>query len=388
MSFLSKAGLAILMIVISLGLTLVAGEFVLRMLSPERYFVFPPGTERVNKPHPELMPGTSGEARFIINESGMRADPFPEDDRFKILAVGGSTTICSFLDQEETWTHLVQEKLSTAGRKAWVGNVGRNGHNSRHHMLHVERLLDQHADLDLVIILVGVNDMSMRLKRDVNYRRLEDEDPAYRDRLIYQTFSVFPLRDANNAFYFKNTEIYRLLRQVRRKIRYRKGNTQLEDAIGLAYQRRREFRADASTILNTLPDLSEALGEYQANLKRIIDLAQERDVQVVFLTQPYMWRKNLPDSLSRLLWLGGIGDFQIESGKPYYSVEALAEAMQTYNQTLLNVCRDRGVSCLDLEPLIAKDTTSFSDGVHFNEQGARTVADAVAGFLLEKGLVD
>lgn len=388
MSALRTGSIAALLVVVSLGLALFLGEIALRIISVERYYVFPPGMVRILKPRSDLMPGISGDAHFAINESGMRGDPYPKDKRFKILAIGGSTTICSFLDQAEAWPQLLQEKLNTAGDEIWVGNVGRSGHNTRHHMLHVEKLLEQHADVDLIIILVGANDMSMRLKRDVNFRTLENEERVYREKLMYQSFSVFPLDGSGRPFYYKNTEIYRLLRKLRRHFIYKSDNTQVEDTFGTAYQQRRENRANASRILTSLPDMSLALDEYRRNLNRLIDMAQERGSRIVFLTQPYMWRQDLPESLSRLLWLGGVGDFQKTSGQPYYSVEALAKAMQNYNQTLLNVCRDRGISCLDLAQLVPQDTTSFSDDIHFNEQGARTVADAVARFLRENQLLD
>lgn len=388
MSMFKTATLSILLVVFSLVVALVVGEIALRMFGAERYYVYPPGMQRVFKPRHDLMPGISGDARFLVNQSGMRGDPYPGDNRFKILAIGGSTTICSFLDQAEAWPQLLQEKLNNAGRTVWIGNVGRSGHHTRNHMLHVEKLLDQYTDIDLVIILVGANDMSMRLKRDEDFRVLEDEEQVYRAKLMYDSFSVFPVSSLAGAFYYKNTEIYRMLRQIKRTLIYRAGNTQVEDERGEAYKWRRDNRANASRILNALPDLAPALDEYRRNLNRIVDMSRERGSRIVFLTQPYLWRVDLPDSMTRLLWLGGVGDFQHVSGKPYYSVEALAEAMQRYNRALLNVCGDRGIDCLDLAPRVAQDTTSFSDDVHLNEQGARTVADAVAGFLLEKKLLD
>lgn len=379
--------IAVLLIACSLGFALVLGEVALRLAGADRYYVFPPGLETLRRPVPGVLPGIEGEARFIVNESGMRGDPYPDDDRFKILAVGGSTTICSFLDQAEAWPQLVQEKLNAAGARVWVGNVGRSGHNSRHHMLHVEKLLEQ-QHIDLVLVLVGANDMSMRLKRDADYRRLEDEPPVYHEQLVYQSFSVFPVSASAGAFYYKNTEIYRLLRQLRRQYSYRPGAAQIEDILGEAYQKRREHRANAGRILTELPDLAAALGEYESNLKRIADLAQARGARVVFMTQPYIWRTDLPPSLERLLWLGGVGDFQNVSGQPYYSVDALARAMNRYNRSLLQVCAERGLDCLDLAALVPQDESAFSDDIHFNEPGARTVADAVAGFLLERRLLD
>jgi hypothetical protein len=80
--------------------------------------------------------------------------------------------------------------------------------------------------------------------------------------------------------------------------------------------------------------------------------------------------------------MGGVGDFQNEVGKEYYSVEALATAMGLYNETLMKVCEERQVECLDLASLVPKDTTTFYDDAHFNERGARRVTETLASYLI------
>jgi hypothetical protein len=97
MSALRTGTISALLIVVRLGVALFLGKIASSIRNAELYYVFPPGTERTLKPRTDPMPGISGEAHFVINESGMRGDPYPEDDRFKILTIGGCTTICSFL---------------------------------------------------------------------------------------------------------------------------------------------------------------------------------------------------------------------------------------------------------------------------------------------------
>jgi lysophospholipase L1-like esterase len=133
-----------------------------------------------------------------------------------------------------------------------------------------------------------------------------------------------------------------------------------------------------------LPDLSTALDEYARNLTQIIAVAKEKSVRLIFITQPSMWKPRLPDNLEALLWLGGVGDFQKELGDPYFSAAALEKGMKAYNNTLLRVCRERQIECIDLAPTLEKDTTVFFDDVHFNEVGARKVAGAVSQYLLER----
>jgi hypothetical protein len=97
-----------------------------------------------------------------------------------------------------------------------------------------------------------------------------------------------------------------------------------------------------------------------------------------------MWKADLPQSLDSLLWLGGIGDFQRERNRPYYSAAALERGMKAYNDTLLRVCRERQIECLDLSSTLEKDSTVFYDDVHFNESGARKIAETLTNYLLER----
>ena len=85
--------LGLVSLVLSLGL----GELALRLSSPERYYVWEPGTRQIFRPMPSIMPGIVGESRFFINEHGLRGDPFSPGQGYRILAVGGSTTECLYL---------------------------------------------------------------------------------------------------------------------------------------------------------------------------------------------------------------------------------------------------------------------------------------------------
>jgi hypothetical protein len=58
--------------------------------------------------------------------------------------------------------------------------------------------------------------------------------------------------------------------------------------------------------------------------------------------------------------------------------------MQRYNETLLRVCRERGVECIDAAARLPKDASIFWDDAHFTEEGSRRLAQIVADHLLER----
>ena len=341
------------------------------------YYIWHPYFHSTLKPSQAVMPGIYGQSRFVINSKGIRGDELSPAAKYKILALGGSSTECLFLDQEEAWPFLLQRELTRAlDEKAWVGNAARSGNTSRHHVLQMEYLLPQFPDIDVVIILTGINDLSLALSRDrENIKQNEDEEG-----LLASAFSITPLGSKNNLPFYKNTAIWRACKKIRYLI-FSAGQGQVID--GRQYTIWRRHRKNASAMRDVLPDMSQALKEYSRNINAIIDLARERGAAVIFITQPVLWRPGLSEELEGLLWLGGVGNFQKEEGKEYYSAGALSKGMDMYNRALLEVCRDRQVECIDLASMLPKDTTVFYDDCHFNESGSQKVSEILTAYMLE-----
>jgi hypothetical protein len=159
----------------------------------ERFYVREPGSTATFHTVPGTMPGVSGTARFLVNSEGMRGDEFSPDHEFRILTVGASTTECGYLDQFETWPHLLQVTLSNEmERDVFVGNVGRSGLNTREHYYQLKYLLEQYPDFDMVILLVGINDLTIRIS-DPEYSSFDFRDPVRTERVIRRAFAIQPL---------------------------------------------------------------------------------------------------------------------------------------------------------------------------------------------------
>ena len=58
--------------------------------------------------------------------------------------------------------------------------------------------------------------------------------------------------------------------------------------------------------------------------------------------------------------------------------------MRAYNDTLLDVCKARGVECIDLAGILPKNGTIFYDDVHFSDKGSLMTADVVFKYLSQK----
>ena len=109
--------------------------------------------------------------------------------------MGGSATLCGALDDTEVWTHLLETSLDTTrdGRHVWVGNVGRDGVTARDHVVQLTYLLHQYPRIDVVVSLLGVNDMTVAVHQGSNYHlpNAVTEPRAQRAQLT-RAFALYP----------------------------------------------------------------------------------------------------------------------------------------------------------------------------------------------------
>jgi lysophospholipase L1-like esterase len=366
----------------SLALYLGVAEVLARYHVPDAYYVWPPNFTRVFEPDPDIIPGIRGPSRLTINAIGIRGDPFTEAQRHRVLAVGGSTTICTYLDDREAWPYLVQQRLGAVlgPGKAWVGNVGRPGHTTAQHVLQAEKLLKQHPEIDAVLLLVGINDLLLHIARmrDAEAARGQPSEGGSETGLA-RAFSLFPVEGDGFPWYTR-TGIGRWW--TTRRWRVPEWTRQDPDGRQIAVWR--TYRKEASALRETLPDLSGPLRGYARNLNRIVHAARVEGARVIFLTQPTLWRDGLSRAEVDLLWGGGPPLDRMRSGEEYYSIAALAAGMKLYNETLLGICGQRRAECFDLARELPQSEGVFWDDAHFTEEGARQVARLVAEYLLAR----
>ena len=369
---------------VSASIAAAVAELALRVLvpAPTGWFVFPPGLRREFEPREEIMPGVRGLSRFVVNSLGVRGDEPGAAHTLRMLAVGGSTTQCLYLDQTEAWPQRLQELLTgRAGPdvRVWVGNAGKAGRRLVEHRLQLEQILPAHPELDTVLLLVGANDVNRRLNEDVRYAPPDLGRPEVREAILDRAFDVRPRPYA--LLPPRHSAVWGLVARARRSLEIRRHWQMIEDERGSNYELWRRHRAQATRIRDRLPDLGPALDAYAGDLAAVLALARAHGVRVVFMTQPSIYRPDLPEREARLLWMGWVGERQSDPGQEYYSVAALAEAYAAFNRKLLAFCREAGADCLDLARRLPRDTRSFYDDIHLNEAGAERVARALADHL-------
>lgn len=341
--------------------------------APTTHKLFSPFVNTTFLPDPQTMPGITGASRFMINSSGLRADELSYRHNYKILTVGGSTTECLYLDQKEAWPYLLQEKLDRRQNKyhVWVGNAGKSGLNTRDHIFLLKYLLDELPRPDMIIVLAGVNDFLMRLYLDKEYDPDFLKNSGQEEYFLPRVFAEAPNNKA--VPFYKKTGLWRLFQRLKAH-----PDGPVQDVAGQYYKNARQRRTKCPEV-NALPDLTASLNEYAQNVRSLIEMSRKKSIPIVFLTQPVMWGENLPEALEKLIWMGDAAH-----GTFHYSSAALAAGMRQYDETLLRVCREEKVECLDLAAEMPRDSSVLYDDVHFNEHGADVFSDKLTDLILRR----
>jgi len=316
-------------------------------------------TRHISSPH---VVGISGVSHFTTGPRGIRAATRPTAQQHtRILCIGGSTTECVYLDDEETWPALLEKELGGADPQdgIWVGNVGISGFYTREHLEFVQQspLLN---DVAVLVVQPGINDL---------WRFLAQEE-YYTNFGRFETVNGPPESEQKPLPYRPRWTRSRII-QLYHTLNAEPPPLAIQEGIGgMEYQIRRERRA-AATLVDELPNLDAGLTGYRERTTALITESQRRGVLVLFTTQPVLWQSELSPDLMARCWFGWLTDDR------YLTLGALRRAMDQYNAALLEVCQEYRVPCVDLSPMNG-DARWFYDDCHFTEAGAVEVARRIA----------
>ena len=110
--------------------------------------------------------------------------------------------------------------------------------------------------------------------------------------------------------FFKRTAVYQLGRLAKPVLTRRQTRLVTQDTYGAVYATWRRHRREAPRYVEELPPLEDALSEFRGYLTATANLARDAEVELVFATQPFLWRDDLSDAEEAMLWFGGLGDFR------------------------------------------------------------------------------
>lgn len=332
-------------------------EGLLLVLHPQPGFhLRPTGASYVYQPDPFTMTNVSGEAIASINSQGLRGpEPPPRDEAYRIMCIGGSTTECLYLDDTETWAGLLEQRLDEeSDQDVWVAIAAVSEFAAPHHedFLESSPLI---ADTDCVVMLPGVNDF---------LRMLIEADSGEASPPLWYRSGVFAIvKEYWNAS--------RGADQRTRGFVYDTTGEELDlHRLGMKIEKPEEP-------LN-IPAAVEAYGK---RVEAICKVAKDRGVRLVLVTQPVLWADFLSEQGNRRLNIARVHPMKREWD--YLEAPNLAEAMDQYNEKLIEVAEQSDTEYFDAAIEMSGNVKYFYDDYHFNESGCAKFAELLSDWFAE-----
>jgi lysophospholipase L1-like esterase len=339
-------------------------------------FEYPRHYSAVTEAEPGLS-GLSGQNRFTTNNFGFRGDSLPDPkppEEFRIFMVGGSTTECFYLDDDDDLARVMQRALSErapAGKVVRVYNAGLSGAASDDHVAMISQRI-VHLEPDLVVVFCGINDLSRSIYRH-DYRHYIPYRPAY-SKPWYKALLV-------------KFQVGRRLYSLAQNIRYGRRQVQEQRTLktnyaGLIGMRRTVPESNFAPPADTL--------SYANNLRSIAGMARANRFSLVFMTQQTTWNSDVDAKAKDFHWMryreNAPGS---EPGAPgvTFREDLIDAAMERLNDTMRRVAAENSVPMYDLARLLPQSLRYFYDDCHFNVAGADTTANELATFLVTNQLV-
>jgi lysophospholipase L1-like esterase len=323
-----------------------------------------PGKRWILTPDSASLPGIFGVSHYTTNSLGLRGPELPpREAAYRILTVGGSTTECLYLDDTETWQHLLMERLNQqrgSRRKVWIASAGISGYPTVNHL----RFIGESPivkKVDALVFLIGANDFNQFLRGKL-------QDGVFRPEETSPPVAVRPIWRCSPILLMVYTRWQRRTAAI------------AEDFQGKNIIFRR-LKRQSATIRSSLPDLDKALRQYESRVEAIVRLARSFELRPVFVTQPTLWDKDLGEHAKSLLWLGDISKHE------YLSAEAGRAGIDRHNDALMHVCEKLSVECISTSSMNAQEQYYYDD-FHYNEAGAAELARIIADHLISHASAD
>jgi len=264
--------------------------------------------------------------RYSINSEGFRGEEFPTDfnSRFKILALGESTTFGWDVKDDESYPYYLMQELQKNRKDIYVINGGVPSYTSAQTLLYMREILKKDK-IQPDIILINI------LWNDIWYSSISNWHPNI---LIHQTTPKWL------SFLTQHSRLFYAL------------------TIGA------DSKKAKKDIFN-----QKAYSYYIDNLKEMITLAKKHNIKIAFVEPPFD-----ADHMSE-----NLDEFQVT-----YSKSFLIETAKRYRKSMHQLAKDNGITVLNhslsLDHLHQKQL--FLDALHPTPKGNKIMAKDISNDIL------
>jgi lysophospholipase L1-like esterase len=298
---------------------------------------------------------------FTINNYGFRGDelivPKPTNE-YRIFAIGGSSTESLYIDDEDVWTHVLQENLNKGNDSTAVKvyNAGKSGDNIQDHLAMLSHRII-HLQPNEVIVFCGINDVT-RLMLDKNPLKfnLTKKDEAAVSFVNMLGVFMYEFQIPRRLYYaFKSEE--KVLESIEIQSNYQK----------------KVKKTQARPVENQLPETD--YGNYSNKLKSLIGICQANDIKLIFATQVVTWDTD-EETLKKWHWMTSRGGIR-------YNAIKLQQKVDSINAITVNQGKQFNIPVFKTDSIISKTSMYLYDDCHFNPAGSKKMGDELAKFIKE-----
>jgi lysophospholipase L1-like esterase len=274
-----------------------------------------------------------------------------DDPQLTLVFLGGSTTECLYVDEENRFPYVVGRLLEKkTGLKVNSYNSGRAGNDSLHSL---DILLNKVIPLkpNIVVMMHNVNDLSILLVEGTYWNKNPSRRPIMEKKPAAKTvFKNFE----ENFHLIRDLTIPLLAREIKHVFRrFRKGD---------------EFRhkRGQKIIINQ----AFMLEEFRMNLQTFINICRARNLTPVLMTQASRLKTPPEPLISSLM-----KKIEEKHGTTYQEYK---DIFDLFNQTIREVGAQSQVSVIDLAKQLPPEREYLHDVVHLNNRGCQYTAGIIA----------
>tara|TARA_B110000037_G_scaffold14328_1_gene15085 strand:+ start:167 stop:1186 length:1020 start_codon:yes stop_codon:yes gene_type:complete len=283
-------------------------------------------------------------AMYKKDKFGFRGD-YKDISHVKILTVGGSTTDERWIDENLTWSYLLQKKLESTYKDVKVANAGVDGQSTIGHLKNFEVWFNQIPNLkpDYFIYYIGINDSLLLLKaldKSENKIYYNEADTLLNEKLFERVSKYIK---NNSVFYkiFKLTDGYFLAKKY--------GVIHFTDTweISKKFQPIKINQEDKIVV--------KFLIDYKKRLKKISEETKKYNSRTILVTQKL------------------------------YNDHPLSNALNLINSASKIFCIENQIICLPLDEKVNFDfETEFYDLLHTRPSGNERIAEFISSQMKNK----
>jgi len=297
---------------------------------------------------------------FRIDANGfIMPSKIHDDPQLTLAFVGGSTTECAYVGEENRFPYLVGRLLEKkTGLRTDAYNAGKAGNTSLHSL---DVLLNKVIPVkpDIAIMMHNVNDLAVLIFEKTFWTKNPYRSPLVEIKPSFKT----AMKSIEESFHImRDLYIPHLSRQIKNFYHYIFRNSPSVD----------EFKQARGYKIKI--DKHRLVSEFSMNLQTFIDISRARKITPVLMTMANRLKDN-PDP-----FILSLERTTVESGTGL-NYKEFKELVDLFNQTIREVAAANKVFVVDLDRKVPKEKELMYDFVHLNDAGSKYVADIIAAEL-------